>query len=323
MSRLPAFAFATLLALPNQASASGNVTLDYAGPCDASAAVALDAGHFVVGNDERNRLHIYRTGQPKPVGTLDLDAFLATAPDEESDIEAAARVGSRIYWITSHGRNAKGRFQGTRHRFFATEVLPGSPPALHPIGHPYSGLLADMLAAGSLAGYGLAAAARRAAEADGGFNIEGLAARPDGTLLIGLRNPLPHGRALVIPLLNPERLIAGGRARFGRPFELELDQRGIRSIDRVGDTYFIVAGPTADRGTFAIYRWSGKADDPARLAAGVNLGTLRPEALFAIPESDRLLILSDDGGIRLDGIECKKRNAQEQAFRSLILEIEP
>ena len=36
----------------------------------------------------------------------------------------------------------------------------------------------------------------RAAEAEGGFNIEGLAAAPDGSLLIGLRNPIPQGRAL-------------------------------------------------------------------------------------------------------------------------------
>ena len=69
---------------------------------------------------------------------------------------------------------------------------------------------------------------KSAAEAEGGFNIEGLASTPEGALLIGLRNPLRHGRALLVPLLNPDEVIEGGRARFGAPVELDLQQRGIR-----------------------------------------------------------------------------------------------
>jgi hypothetical protein len=45
----------------------------------------------------------------------------------------------------------------------------------------------------------LAAAAHRPAEAPDGLNIEGLAATPAGSLLIGFRNPLPGGRALARP----------------------------------------------------------------------------------------------------------------------------
>jgi hypothetical protein len=33
----------------------------------------------------------------------------------------------------------------------------------------------------------------------GGLNIEGLAATPDGQLLIGFRNPLSEGKALLLP----------------------------------------------------------------------------------------------------------------------------
>ena len=38
----------------------------------------------------------------------------------ESDLEGAANLADRIYWITSHGRNREGEARESRHRFFAT-----------------------------------------------------------------------------------------------------------------------------------------------------------------------------------------------------------
>jgi hypothetical protein len=292
---------------------------NYSGPCDASAAVSLDADHFVVGNDEHNTLFIYRRGQAQAIGSLNLSKFLNTGVDKEADIEGAAAVGQRIYWIASHGRDAKGKARPDRHRFFATEVLPGNPPTLKMVGMPYTRLLHDMKVSAAFKHYKLGAAVRLAAEADGGFNIEGLAATPKGTLLIGLRNPLPHQRALIIPLENPDEMITGKSARFGSPIELDLGRRGIRSIDLVGSSYLIVAGPTADSGSFALYRWSGRPNDAATPVTGINLGDLRPEALFAIQHTGQVQLLSDDGGVMIDGVECKKLPATRQTFRSLII----
>jgi len=290
----------------------------YSGPCDASAAVALDAGHFVVGDDEHNTLYIYRRGQAQAVASLNLSKFLDTGADRESDIEGAAAIGQRIYWITSHGRDGKGKARPARHRFFATEVLPGNPPALKPVGEPYTRLLHDMQESAVLRPYRLGDAARLAAEADGGLNIEGLAATPEGTLLIGLRNPLPQQRALLIPLENPGEVITGRPARFGTPIELDLGRRGIRSIERVGESYLIAAGPTADSGSFALFRWSGRPGDAASPLTGIKLDDLRPEALFAIPHTGQVQLLSDDGGVTIDGVKCKKLPASRQTFRSLI-----
>jgi serine/threonine protein phosphatase PrpC len=90
--------------------------------CDASAAVALDADHFVVANDERNTLRIYKRGQPDPVNSVELSTFLGTNEKKESDLEGAARIGTRVYWISSHGRNKDGELQERRRRFFATEI---------------------------------------------------------------------------------------------------------------------------------------------------------------------------------------------------------
>lgn len=315
LSPLALIAACVLAALP----ARGQSPAVYDGLCDASAAVALDADHFVVGNDEHNTLFVYKRGTPGAVARWPLDSFLS-AGGKESDLEGAAVVGTRIYWISSHGRNKNAKERPERQRFFATDIdSTRQPPALAPAGEPYTRLLADLLGAEALAPYALAGAAQRAPEAPGGLNIEGLAALPDGRLLIGLRNPVPQGKALLVPLENPAQLVAGSaRARFGAPITLDLGGRGVRSIERVGNGYVIVAGPPADDGSFALYRWSGQAGD-APQALPLDFKDLRPEALFVLPGSQQLQIISDDGGIETQGHACKDLDAAQQKFRSIVV----
>ena len=290
----------------------------YHGLCDASAAVALDALHFVVASDEDNTLHIYRRGVPDAVATLPLQGFLGT--DKESDLEGAARIGNRIYWIASHGRNASGKLRADRYRFFATDIDTGaSTPGLKPAGSSSASLLEQMLSATALKPLRLDEAARRAPEAEGGLNIEGLADTPEGGLLIGLRNPLHGGKALVLPLRNPAEVLAGRPADFGAALLLDLQRRGVRSIERAGSGYLVVAGPTADSGSFALYRWSGRGDE-APLLLPQRFDALRPEALFVWPDGT-VQLLSDDGGVETAGIACKDRPAAQQRFRSV--EIRP
>lgn len=308
-------ALGVVLLAPWSASGAGELHT-YRGPCDASAAVALDRQYFVVGNDENDMVATYRRGDAGVVARVDLAQFLGTHRKEESDIEGAAKIGSRVYWITSHSRNSHGVPQPSRHRIFATDVRAGDLASLAPVGTPYRDFLRDLVEASELAPWRLAEAAKLAAEAPGGLNIEGLAATPDGRLLVGFRSPLREGRALVVPIDNPEAIVAGQRAKLGAAIELDLGGRGVRSLELVGATYYVVAGPTGDEGSFALYRWSGRAGDaPERIA--VDLGTLRPEALFAIPETASIELASDDGGILVDGRECKKLKRSQQRFRAL------
>lgn len=300
-------------------------TFSYRGLCDASAAVALGAEHFVVADDERNTLVVYRRGQADGVDSLDVSSFLGTKPGKESDIEGAASIGQRTYWVSSHGRNSEGKRQDRRLRFFATEVVVGraaqsakQPPfKLATVGKAYAGLLDDLLAAPSLAGFKLADAAAKAPEAEGGLNIEGLAATPDGRLLIGFRNPVPQQRALLVPLENPGEVIDhGARARWGQAIQLDLGGRGVRSMDWVGSAYVIVAGPPADTGTFALYRWSGDVGQAPVLVKGVDLKGLHPEAVFAVPGTQGVQVLSDDGQRKHRGLACKVLPRGWQGFRS-------
>ncbi len=284
------------------------------GMCDASAAAALGPERFVVANDERNQLKVYQRGSADPVEVLDLSAFLGTASDKESDLEGAATIGQRIYWISSHGRNKKGKVQERRQRFFATEA--GADGHLRPVGKPYTRLLQDMIEAPQLDKYMLAQAASRSPEEPGAFNIEGLAATPDGGLLIGLRNPAPRGMALVIPLLNPAEAVQGSPAQLGEAIELDLGGMAVRSMELVGLAYMIVAGPPADHGEFALYRWSGEPQERPVQLLHEPFDKARPEALFAIPGTRKVQVLSDDGGPHV-----KKLGDQEQQFLSLIVEL--
>ncbi|MDP6044011.1 MAG: DUF3616 domain-containing protein [Phycisphaerae bacterium] len=282
---------------------------------DASGAVAIDDGALLVADDENNVLRAYRTNAGSPIFEVDLSAFLELEGDRpEVDIEAAARIGNRVYWISSHGRNRNGKWRPNRCRFFATDISSdGDRTVVRPAGRFYAKLAERImddpgvraacpgLPASFHSGKLPAGAREFTAPKQRGLNIEGLCANADGDrLYIGLRNPLSAGRSIVIPLLNPSEIIDEAKSpKFGRPMLWDLDSRGIRDMvhsARHGAT-FILAGPKGDTGHFALYRWSGKIDRQPVFVRKLNFGkpTWRPEALVAIPNSSELLILSDDG----------------------------
>ena len=128
-------------------------TVAYRGTCDASAAVRLGSLLFVSASDEDYILRVYKHEAPgKPCGTVDLAPFLKPAdPDKEPDIEGAAVVGDRIYWVTSHGRNKDREEQESRQRFFATSVhVSGDDVQIVPVGRPYKRLIRDLISSREL-----------------------------------------------------------------------------------------------------------------------------------------------------------------------------
>jgi hypothetical protein len=313
-----------MISPPNPIAASAPAqTFVHTGICDASAAATLDARHFIVANDEENILWIYDRAIPAPVGRVELWNFLGIGKKEESDIEGAAAVGNRIYWISSHGRDKRTEIAPSRFQFFASDIEPnaGKIPTVTLVGRSYKNLLNDLVAEQKFVKYDFAKASTLAPKVKDGFNIEGLAATADGKLLIGFRNPIPQGRALVIPINNPNALIDADasptvRANFGDAIELDLHGRGIRSIDLVGAEYYIVAGPIDGVGSFDIYRWSGNANAPPIVVPVAELAGLYPESLLATA-TGKLQILSDDGRREIAGTACKDLPKKERSFRSV------
>ena len=309
----------------------GRKILVYRGASDASAAVAVGEDMFVVGDDENNILRVYKTaGGGLPVYSYDMSNFLRTERDHpEADIEGAARVGDRVYWITSHGRNKDGKFRSNRYRFFATEIkVRDGNVTIQPVGRPCTTLVRSLLRAATLRNLGLAEAAgagarlskkelKALAPKKEGLNIEGLCASVDGrTLYIGFRNPRPvdkstgRAQALVVPLLNGAGVIGKSeRPVFGEPLLWDLGGLGIRAMEfsPFHRAYFVVAGAFDANPVFALYRWSGKRQEAPESARQLIHSNFGPEALIPFEGPEKLLLLSDDGTlpVRVSGAwEC-------------------
>jgi hypothetical protein len=308
--------------MPFSATAGSGIT-EYFGTCDASAAAVIGEGQFVVASDEDNVLRVYRLDNTHaPVSTLDLTDFLKSdVKHPEADIEGAARVGDSIYWISSHGANSNGKSRPGRRRFFATQVrVAGDSVTLTPVGAPYENLVRDIARLPALKDDNLAAAAKIAPKQAGGLNIEGLSATPRGALLIGLRNPVPNGKALLIPLENPDEVIAGKAAILGSPIRLSLGGRGVRSMEYapVLGRYLIVAGTAGEGGKFQLYQWSGVPAEDALPVGGVDFSGLQPEGMIVYPgDKVQVQIFSDDGTKMIGGKICKDSAVGNRRFRTI------
>jgi hypothetical protein len=295
--RTRALALAGLVPVLLGAAPAGH-QLRYQGLCEASAAAVVDARHFVVASDDLEHLLIYARGDPAPVGRL-------TVPDV-SDIEAAARIGDTIFWLTSHSLSKMGEDKPKRRQLFATKVV-GS--RLELVGTRFRDLRA-LLA--RLAHVDEKLLARR-------LNIEGLAAAPDGSLLIGLRRPLADGKAQVVRIADPFALVGlapPARGAVTAPSAwlapLALGGRGIRSIERAGEgahRYLIAAGGPDDDGVAPkLFWWDGGQ----RLADGPHpdLRGMAPEALIVWGDGSGQLIGDNED-------ECSDKRRGEHWYPSV------
>lgn len=286
------------------------------GACDASGAVPLNDHVFAVADDEDNILRQYdaNTGGP-PHEKTDLSPLLELRQKRpESDIEAATRIGDVAYWLTSHGRNKQGELKPERSYFFAT-LLPGSTEPLASVGKPRSDLQEELIARFD-AEYHLREASALPPNAAEGFNIEGLTATPDGKLLIGFRNPIPRGKALIVPLDNPRQTLEGAAPAFGTPILLDLGGLGVRGLSWWHGKYLIIGGPFA-HGPSRLFTWDGPGTQA--VVSNLDLSEYNPEGFFTPEDSSEILLLSDDGTALLDGKECKslKKHGPPKRFRGV------
>ena len=287
--------------------------------CDASAASALSSDLFVVANDEDNLLRFYRVSQPgKPVQTFDLKTVLPLKGKSELDLEGAARLGDKVFFISSHGRDANGKYAPNRHRLFALHFSDKeNQPTVQLTGQSYSGLLADLASDPMYSRFELARASGLSPDSPGGIDIEALTDTPEGALLIGFRSPVPQDRALLVRLLNPNEVLAGQAAKFGEPLLLDLGGLGLRGISSTDKGYYVLAGPSSGNAASRLYHWTGGSSSP-QLVSGINFQKINPEGICLLnaAETMEFLILSDDGSRKIRGKECKDLPESERQFRA-------
>lgn len=310
----------------------------HAGAMNASAGVPLGVGDaFLMANDEDNRLRVYRWNESSPsVNERDLNGQLRLpAGSKEADFEGGARVGDRIYWIGSHGRGPDGSIRPNRHCLVGTRVRQ-SPKEGHwdiqVVGRTYTQLMARMMQSVERDGIDLRRASGKAPE-KGGVNIEGLASGPNGELWVGFRSPLIQGKALIVPVLNPAEAIEGKDAKIGDAVLLDLGGRGIRSMERHENRYFIIGGSASGGRDSDLFIWDGLKMKPDRVKLP-DLGNWNPEGLMIVPREGALavdgqwvdekwggwplslILLSDDGS------DKRQRLLPGPGFRSIRIDVD-
>lgn len=285
----------------------------YSGSSNASGAIALNHHCFIVGDDEHNRLLIYDKEITRyPIQSIALSTlfpgYVSDAEDHELDLEGGTQLGDLLFWIGSHSTDRKGRHRPARHTLLAIQLTPDGNGQFtaRAAGLPYTQLLNDLSTDPRFDAFALQHASTVAPKAAGGLSIEGLAATPENTLLIGLRNPLHngqlkhdeyrHGAALVLELLNPLAVLHGAKAQFAEPISLDLGGFGIRDITWYrGQRYLLIAGPYHSKITNRLYLWSRKSAKVKHLHTLKNTALNLEAAMFYPGSPHCVQLLSDDG----------------------------
>lgn len=275
--------------------------LTFHGICDGSAAVRLDTDTLLVAYDESNTLFSYDLWGGSPLAHQDMGDMLRLEDDGEMDLEAVARQDDQLWWIGSHGRDGKGKDAPNRKVLFATNIPTSNLDDIEIRAGPMD--LTDVLLAHSHVAAVLTSDVLARKPKKGGLNIEGLAAHPQGGLLVGFRSPLSKsdglkGNAWVVHL---DRV--GETFKVQQLHELDLDNRGIRDIVRNDSHYVIIAGPVSPGGPFALYRWDGQ-NEPTQMDSE-PFDDLNLEAI--VPLKRQWLVLSDDGKVKRPDKDKKRK----------------
>ena len=324
--------------------------------CNASAAVPVDERKVMIGDNEKRRIATFDIVSGRMVDDTDLPNGAG------ADIEGGTILDGRVVWITSHGRNADGQTRPGRRNLFVSHrfTRPGAVEPV-PIA-PFTGLLRairdkaayDPVFARVYAAIGEIPVNPDLAPKRQGFNIEGLtttegllnAPAPLG-LLIGLRNPAAaDGRAILFELPNAAALLdrPDASTNIGRTFLLDLGGRRIRDIawSARARAYLVVGGPVGDAPekpaaggpAFAVFKWKGGVDHkPERIDAFGDIDALddfHAEAIVpllsrengVLAPSNRVLLLSDDGKRKINGVVCNDLPDGQKFFRGVIATVE-
>jgi hypothetical protein len=304
----------------------------------------IDATHFLNGDDDDQKMRVYLRGvSGSPLETIDISDGIDLSTGDEADLEDAARVGDRIYVVSSHGRDKDGKLDRARYRFFAMDVA-GTSPNITLTVRGYSSLLLDQMlvaknwvtpngaviaaltTASNLGKSTDAALAPKAA----GTNVEGLAWAPTASrpnqLLIGFRNPGQGGRTVVVSLLNADDVLGGATASFGEASLLDLGGLGIRSMtwSALHAAVLLIAGPRDDAsGPFRLFKWSGAATDPpvaVQDLTGIPSDT-SPEAIVTYPNTRDVQIVYDQGDHQIGDGTCKDASSSDRVFTDVIVHV--
>lgn len=269
----------TTLDIPYKASVATTPTSRVLlGTSDASSAISVGNGYWLVADDEDDLIRLYDS----TTSSRNVNQFLPYSGNNsgEIDFEASARRGDTIYWLGSHSNAKDGSLESSRYRIFRTTVSgSGATTALSADGL-YAGLRTDLVNWDTANGntLGFAAGAKKGVGPNelGGFDIEGAEFSPDEkSLYLGMRSPVSPaavgGKAVIVPVTNIDAVIDGteDHASFADAILLDLGGDSIRELRRNDRNEYLIlsakAGGDSDASSQHLWAWDGQPDSKPRL----------------------------------------------------------
>ena len=263
-----------------------------------SGAVVLPDGKLLLVEDESKRtlqlIEISKEGNIKELGTPKMSQIIKRSLKQKvNDVEGVTTDGKRqVYLMTSHSTNKKhkhkkareqivrltyknGRFSHFQHYHGLLKALKKLHPKLNSSSHKHKKEV----------------------------NIEALAwEKSSKFLLLGLRSPLIKGKAVVIPLKNPNAIFdKSEEAKLIQPILLDLEGKGIRAMswDEEKQGYWIVGGSVGKRkGSFSLWFWDKKKSHLSIAYKDVDIGYA--EGVTSV-KGMGLFLVQDNGSVTTHG----------------------
>ena len=255
------------------------------GMCDASAVIKVGS-QFLVLNDEDKTETVFRFfdfttgGTPSLVAKLPTEKLQIDPSHPEIDFEGLTQIQDVYFAIGSHSRSSDLPYapRDSRKNLIAFRWQPETTQPIKVIGSLKAlipALQSHLMTTPSLKITEIDPARDpKQEDGGGGLSIEGLAAMPNGNLLIGLRSPtnpsvgaLTSRQAIAIELVNPLKAITDNQATLGNVYLWQLDGAGIRDLayDPVKHRIVILSGPPGPGKPFKIWTWNGDAAQPTQV----------------------------------------------------------
>ena len=256
-----------------------------------SGAVTLNDGRVLLVEDESQKtlqvISVSKEGQVEELGEPNMSQKIKRSLEHKvRDVEGVAlNDQNQLYLITSHSTNKKHKHKKAREQIVRLNYKQGR---LSNFKH-YHGLL-DTLQKLHPALNNLSSKRKKQ------INIEALSYdRESKSLLIGLRSPLIDGKAVVVPLTNPNAIFdKHEEPKLAKPILLDLYGDGIRAMswDKKRKGYWIVSGSTGKRkGDFSLWFWDKKSNtlkishDEVDIGYAEGVTTLKDGTLFLVQDN--------------------------------------
>jgi len=265
-----------------------------------SGAVTLDDGKVLLVEDESREtlqvVSVSKNGEVKELGLPKMSHKIERKLKHKvRDVEGVAiNEHNQLYLITSHTTNKKAKHKKAREQIVRLNYEQGK---LSNFKH-YHGLLEALQKLHP-------ALNNSSHKRKKQINIEALTwDRKAKSLLIGLRSPLIKGKAVVIPLKNPNDIFdKQEKAKLAQPILLDLYGDGIRAMswDKKRKGYWIVSGSSGKRkGDFSLWFWDKKKNLLTISHEDVDIGYA--EGVTPLKDSG-LFLVKDDGSVTTHGAD--------------------